>query len=325
MEGTISIIVPAYKTEPFIKKCVDSILAQTYRNLEVILVDDGSPDNCGAICDEYAALDSRVKVIHKPNGGLSDARNAGLDICTGAYIGFVDSDDWIEPNMYETLLANLLRFDADMSFGGVSDDVESNNETCTVKVSDYGPEPFSESNMAAMERYFLGSWSAWDKLYRAELFQNIRYPVGEINEDEAIVLHLLNQCRQVCYSNEVLYHYIHRSNSSSITVSSFSSKKLAWMRHCRDNLEYIRCHHPDLEPQAAARYRSSLLWSLTEIALSDGDFSEDIRYMRKQLKQNRSLFRHAPFQISSDRLRLWLLTNTPFRFYRTLIRLKRGH
>ena len=113
----ISIIIPVYKTEPYLRKCVDSVLAQTYTNLEVILVDDGSPDDCGKICDEYAAKDSRVKVIHKENGGLSSARNCGLDVATGKYIGFVDSDDWIDPDMYETLLGLLLRYDADIAEG----------------------------------------------------------------------------------------------------------------------------------------------------------------------------------------------------------------
>ena len=115
MDARISVIVPIYKTQKHLHKCVDSILAQTHRNLEVILVDDGSPDESGAICDDYAKKDSRIRVIHKPNGGLSDARNAGLEICTGEYIGFVDSDDWVGPTMYEVLLSHLLRFDADMS------------------------------------------------------------------------------------------------------------------------------------------------------------------------------------------------------------------
>lgn len=100
----ISIIVPVYKVEKYLDKCVESIVEQTYKNLEIILVDDGSPDNCSAMCDEWAQKDSRIKVIHKENGGLSSARNAGLDACTGDYIGFVDSDDWIEPDMYEYLL-----------------------------------------------------------------------------------------------------------------------------------------------------------------------------------------------------------------------------
>ena len=110
---TISVIVPVYKVEPYLRRCVDSILDQTYSDFELILVDDGSPDNCPDICDDYARQDSRVKVIHKENGGLSDARNAGLRIAAGAYVSFVDSDDFIRKDMYEVMLAELICADAD--------------------------------------------------------------------------------------------------------------------------------------------------------------------------------------------------------------------
>lgn len=324
MDDLISVIVPIYKVEPYLRKCVDSILAQTYRNLEVILVDDGSPDGCGAICDKYAKLDSRVRVIHKPNGGLSDARNAGLDICTGRYVGFVDSDDWIEPDMYETLLALLCQFDADMAFGGVADDLERDGTTQTVKVSDYGHTPFAESNVDAMRRYFLGSWAAWDKLYKTELFDGIRYPVGEINEDEAIVLHLLDRCRRVCYTNQIFYHYMRREGGNTITTSSFSVRKLAWKEHCAANLEYIQARYPQLEHAAATRYRNSLLWSLTEMALSDQDFSCEIKLLRQELKAQRKLLRRTPFTSRQERLRMEILLKLPFGLYKRMLRLKRG-
>lgn len=110
MNPLISVIVPVYRVEPFLPRCLDSLRNQTYRNLEILLVDDGSPDNCGKICDEYAEKDHRFRVIHKENGGLSSARNAGLDAATGEFIGFVDSDDWIAPQMYETLLSALIKW-----------------------------------------------------------------------------------------------------------------------------------------------------------------------------------------------------------------------
>lgn len=323
MSEKISVIVPVYKVEPYLCKCVDSILAQTYQNLEIILVDDGSPDACGAICDKYAKQDNRITVIHKPNGGLSDARNAGLDVMTGDYVAFVDSDDWIMPRMYETLLQMLKQFQADMAFGAVADDLEQDGKVTTVKVSNYGDEPFSESAAEAMRRYFHGSWAAWDKLYKADLFRDIRYPVGEINEDEAIVLQLLSKCSRVCYTGEIFYHYMKRPGSGSITVSDFSVKKLDWQKHCAANLKFIQENDPELEADAAARYRSSLLWSLTEIALSDGDFSEQIKKLQSALKKNHHLFQSAPFSYPQDKIRLELLTRLPFWVYKTFIRLKR--
>lgn len=299
MDKKISVIVPIYKVERYLKQCVDSIIAQTYYNLEIILVDDGSPDNCGAICDEYVEKDPRIKVIHKENGGLSDARNAGLDIMTGEYVGFVDSDDWIEPDMYEKLLENMIRFNSDMSFGGVADELERDGVVITLKVSDYGSEPFAESSVNAMKRYFLGSWAAWDKLYRVSLFDTIRYPKGEINEDEAIVLHLLNQCQTVCYTSDICYHYMKRENSRSITGSEFSKKKLAWAKHCKANVLYIQAYYPKLVCYAVARYRDSLVWSLNNMLAKPTKYREEISQCRNELKQiikNRNLYKGNVFK-----------------------------
>lgn len=320
--NTISVIVPVYKTEPYLGKCIDSILAQTHQDLEVILVDDGSPDHSGSICDEYAARDPRVKVVHKENGGLSDARNAGMKVMTGQYVGFVDSDDWIEPQMYGTLLELLHRFDADMAFGGVADDLERGGIVTTVKTSNYGQTPFAEDIPAAMRRYFHGSWAAWDKLYRVELFRDLAYPKGEINEDEAIVLPLLDRCRRVCYTSEVFYHYLRREGNDTITTAAFSLKKMAWPKHCMDNLHYIQTHHPELTLDAAARYRTSLLWALREIALSERPFPEQTRQLRRELRQEQKLFRKAPFRHSQDRIQLALLTYLPFGLYKVLLRMK---
>ena len=114
-QALISVIIPVYKVEKYLDRCLESIVNQTYKNLEIILIDDGSPDNCPAICDEYAQKDSRIKVIHKANGGVSSARNKGIDVATGDYIGFVDSDDWIEPDMYETLIKNAEQYNSDIS------------------------------------------------------------------------------------------------------------------------------------------------------------------------------------------------------------------
>ena len=320
----ISVIVPVYKVEPYLHKCVDSILAQTYQNLEIILVDDGSPDRCGEMCDEYAKNDPRVKVIHKKNGGLSDARNAGMAVMTGDYVAFVDSDDWIEPQMYQRLYELMQHYDADMAFGGVADDVQQEGSVRTVKTSNYGQTPFAEEKISAMRRYFTGSWAAWDKLYRADLFNGIQYPVGEINEDEAIVLHLLDRCKRVCYTNEVFYHYMWRVDGSSITTSVFSEKKLAWAKHCRENLAFVREKYPELEADAAVRYRGSILWSLREIALSDQRFDKETRALKNQLKDNGLLFSKAAFRNNGERLRYYMMRWLPFGIIRGLLRRRHG-
>lgn len=322
LKPLISVIIPVYNVELYLCKCIDSVLSQTYENLEIILVDDGSPDNCGEICDKYALKDSRIRVIHKANGGLSDARNAGLDIIQGEYVAFVDSDDWIEPTMYKTLLKNMMEFHADMSFGGVADELE-NKESCVIsKVSDYGcTSPFSENNIEAMRRYFNGSWAAWDKLYKAELFDNIRFPKGEINEDEAIVIQLLSLCQTVCYTNEIFYHYIKRNNNS-ITNASFSKKKLAWSKHCADNFHIICENYEELKNDAAKRYRNSLIWSITEIAKCEEikEYREEICYLMKQLKFHKRLFDRIKFSSKKEHIMYYAIKLLRFKGYRKLIR-----
>ena len=312
----ISVIVPIYKVEPYLRRCVDSILAQKYRNLEIILVDDGSPDDCPQICDEYAAQDERIKVIHKANGGLSSARNAGLDIASGNWVSFIDSDDWIEPDMYEILLRNAINTNAEISVGGVNDEVVYKDAVTVTKTTYHGVlKTETLSPAEAMARYFTTSWAAWDKIYRKELFQTIRFPVGEINEDEAIVLELLDSCTTIVYTNQVFYHYIHRTQS--ITTSTFSEKKLAWYQHCRDNLRWIQQYHPELAAFAEKRLCSSILWTLREIALSPRNFSEIVSCLQYDIQSNYHRYRKCALS-RSERRRLLVLRFLPFQIYQRI-------
>lgn len=211
----ISVIVPVYKVEGYLRRCVQSILDQTFKELEVILVDDGSPDGCGAICDDFAARDSRVKVIHKENGGLSDARNAGLDAATGEYIGFVDSDDHIEPTMYEALLGALEEAEADLSICNFAFVDEEN-------VADGITPPLTDEVLTrrqALERlgsdgenyvYFV---TAWNRLYRRRLWEGLRFPVGKLHEDEFTAHRIFDRCEKIATVGQVLYRYVQRGGS----------------------------------------------------------------------------------------------------------------
>lgn len=205
----LSIIVPVSKVEPYIRRCVDSILAQTFTDFELILVDDGSPDNCPAICDEYAVKDHRVKVIHKKNGGLSDARNAGLDIAQGEYIGFVDSDDWILPDMYRTLTEKIEAHDADICAIGFCE-LDRNGE---VLVTNAVREPLLVLNREDFigqffpdNKYFMAV-CVWNKIYKRDLFQTIRFPRGVIYEDTFVQLPILDLCQRVAVIGDVGYCY----------------------------------------------------------------------------------------------------------------------
>lgn len=219
----ISVIVPVYKVEQYLNKCVDSIICQTYKNLEIILVDDGSPDRCGEICDEYAKKDDRVKVIHKKNGGLSDARNAGLDISTGDWIGFVDSDDYINPDMYEKLLCSAKENDADISlcsYKYVGDGEYDNNSPVKTEVISGKDILFRKMNQKKSYYWVV----AWNKLYKSHLFNEIRYPYGKLHEDEFTIHEIFYGVKKVACVSESLYNYLQRDNS--IVNSNYSVRHL---------------------------------------------------------------------------------------------------
>ena len=223
----ISIIVPIYRVEKYLKKCVDSILAQTYKNFELILVDDGSPDNCPAICDEYAEQDDRVVVVHKKNGGLSDARNAGLDIAKGEYIGFVDSDDYISPIMYETLMNRIMSDQSDIvicEYICVNESGEriDNNKACRkIQSRCYLQNDFiNEIVVLYGDSYLI----AWDKLYRKEIFNSLRFPIGKLHEDAFTFHHIVEKCSKISYIRNRLYYY--RIREGSIMTKKFDVRRL---------------------------------------------------------------------------------------------------
>ena len=314
----ISVIVPVYNVEAYLRDCVDSIIAQTYTNLEIILVDDGSPDGCPGICDEYAQKDSRIRVIHKENGGLSNARNAGMEFMSGEYLMFIDSDDVLPKNSVRILYNLAVEHSAELVIGRhirFSED----DELRVSESSSHSVQCFDKTE--AMQDMFRNGCASWGRLYRSDIHKNILFPVGEINEDEAIVLDILERCETVVKTEECVYFYRYRPDS--ITTAEFNPQKLIWVKHCQDNLEWIREYHPELVPEAAARYRGSLMWSLTEMALSDADFKIDIQRMLTELKTNRKLFLKHPFQYRQDKIRLWMLMCLPFDIYKNFIRIKR--
>lgn len=208
----ISIIIPVYKVELYLPKCLDSVINQTYQNLEIILVNDGSPDRCGVICEEYAAKDKRIKVINQENQGLSVARNAGLKIATGDYLGFVDSDDWIELDMYEYLVQNLYNEQADIvvcghynySRGNMLPKGSNRRKVCSR----------TEALGLLLENDEVQN-SVCDKLYRRELFAGVFFPEGKTYEDFAVMDRLFIRAERVVILPEKKYYYRMRSDSIS--------------------------------------------------------------------------------------------------------------
>ncbi len=215
-ESLISVIVPVYKVEKYLRQCVDSILDQTYKNIELILVDDGSPDNCPQICDDYTKTDNRVKVIHKRNGGQSSARNTALDVANGDYIAFVDSDDFISKDMLSVMMGTMLKEDCEIVMCSRTDIYAEYN-----KEYYFLPETKTYSHDEAMELILsdtIGS-QPWDKLYKRDTYDGIKFPEGRIYEDIATTYLAFNRCQKFAYIHVPLYYY--RMNEVG---TSFSEK-----------------------------------------------------------------------------------------------------
>ncbi len=212
----ISVIVPVYNVEKLLKKCLDSIICQTYTNLEIIVVDDGSTDSSSLICDEYANRDPRISVIHKINGGLSDARNVGIDASNGKYLLFVDSDDYIERNMIEKLYYSINTNNADLAicnFRYVSDDDYNSVDNSDLPIKD---EVISGKDVLTCKLFKEKPWYwvvAVCKLYRVALFNNLRFKKGKLHEDEFILHEILLNCNRIACMSDMLYNYYQRAGS----------------------------------------------------------------------------------------------------------------
>ena len=281
-EPLISIVVPIYNVDKYLDKCVESIVDQTYRNLEIILVDDGSPDNCPKMCDEWKKKDKRIKVIHKKNGGLSDARNAGIDIAKGKYITFIDSDDYVEKNYVEFLYTNLVENEADISMG-----------------KQYVRYPDKTLNTGTGKLYVLNSHdcfdkllygedfdvSAWAKLYKIDLFKNIRYPKGRIFEDSATTYKLIDKAKNIVLNSQPIYNYIIRSDS--ITTNSFNQKKMELINSTKEMCDYIEKEYPDLKSGCERRMMYAYLSTLTQMTKSKNQNKECKKILLRYIKQNR--------------------------------------
>ena len=254
---TISVIVPVYKVEAYLPACIDSILAQTHRDFQLILVDDGSPDRCGAICDEYAARDSRILVIHQENGGLSAARNAGIDWVfansESRWLNFIDSDDLVSPVYLETLYRQAVENNAEIAVTGgfyFSDEQELEHASdCLVSVSTMSSRESCRAYFDDREFFYS---TAWGKLFRRELFEGLRFPVGKIYEDEALAPILLHRASRVTVIYPRLYRY--RLREGSIIRSAFTGKKFDSVWACENYVRYFRsCGEQELAKLAAAR------------------------------------------------------------------------
>lgn len=243
MKPLISVVIPVYKVEAYLAACVESVMAQTYQNFEIILVDDGSPDNCPRMCDDLAARDSRIRVIHKENGGLSSARNAGIDAARGDYLAFLDSDDLWTPLFLERLYWAIEETGADFSVclfrrfrGAPPRELPETAQVITMNQRQAFDCLFNirNENMVVAPNKLYNSRLfgylnenmvvSWNKLYHNRIFDSIRYPVGMIHEDEAIIHEIIGASEKVAWVEEE--HYLYRETANSITNAKFNLKRL---------------------------------------------------------------------------------------------------
>lgn len=267
----VTVIVPVHNVEKYLPRCIDSILLQTYRNLEIILVDDGSTDESVTICDEYATKDNRIRVLHKENGGLSSARNTGLDAANGGLITFVDSDDWVAPNYIEVLYVNLIKYGADISavsYLRVSDDFSyTPSQTNTPKL--FNPE---EATAAILYQNKLDS-SACSKLYRQRLFNKQRFLKGILYEDLDIIPKLYLSSKSIVWSDSELYFYYTREYSITET---FSLRRLDVLDVADRIEDYIKKRCPKLVGAAQDRKLSAnfnMLMLLAKNGYADSEYT----------------------------------------------------
>ncbi len=288
----ITIITPVYKVEQYLDRCVESILAQTFTDFELILVDDGSPDKSGEMCDTWATKDSRIKVLHQENQGQAVARNNALDIANGEYIAFVDSDDYIHPRFLESLYINLVKSDAQVSIclynrtAKDSDFAQVSNATCEF----CGREYVKKSLMTEID---FDVWLLWNKLFKKECWENIRMPVGRINEDNATVYKILYDCERVVATDAVLYCYYENENST--VLQKFRKKHLDWLLVPKEMIEYF-AEKGDalLLDKANKMYLSALVDMLGKVRLYLNDKAIEAELRAELLKQYKTEKKRYP-------------------------------
>ena len=284
-EPLISVIVPVYNVENYLDKSIGSILAQTYQNLELILVDDGSKDASGAMCDAWRAKDARIRVIHQTNGGQALARNHGIDEAAGAYLAFIDSDDWIAPDYLETLYRLLQEHRAEISICDKQMIYESGGQAKSSEEEDQIREYTNREALKALFYQREIDNSPWGKLYRASLFNGVRFPEGKIYEDLGTIYRLLYQCDRVVRTSRKLYYYLQREGSTM--YRTFGRSKMDRIEMSQNILDFIGENCPDLLRAAQCRYFISVVQVLRELPVSDPEYAEENRLVRQKLREYR--------------------------------------
>jgi len=312
----ISVIIPVYKVEPYLRRCIDSVLEQTYSNLEILLVDDGSPDNCPQICDEYVLLDSRVRVIHKENGGVSSARNVGLDCCKGEFISFVDSDDFVAKTFIEELLSGVQSCDADISIVSFKpfkqeDEISNRADLKKINFQQVSLDALLECCSSIVTFTSMRTNASWNKLYKRSLFENVRFPEGRLYEDLGTTFKLLFDSARIVSSKKQLYFYRLRDDSI-IGNRPFSIKYMDLLKSIHEAMDWLSSHgRPDLAKQFIPPALMSGIYSWWGLKCVIGDLEK----AKQVLKNTRGLAKNVvvtPYFNRKQKMIFLILLQFPF-------------
>lgn len=308
-EYLISVIIPVYKVQEHLNRCIESIVGQTHNNLEIILVDDGSPDNCPKMCDEWAKKDKRIKILHIENSGVANARNIGIKIATGDYIAFVDSDDYIELNLYEILLSLAIDYNADITLCDFQINEEDDNKSNFRKVS----------KLDALKLIAIGDYKygvIWNKLYKRQIIGEIKMPPLICCEDLVFNYYVFKESAVIVETDHKLYHYMQNKESvtnKELNIGSFDAV------HSKEII-LAEEHGTDLEKYAVRGLISSCFVGLSRIILS-GKFIEKYNYLKNYVLKYKKEIYSSDLYSPSDKLKTFILLLSP-KIYNKLIKIK---
>lgn len=281
----ISVIVPVYNVEKYLERCVKSIAAQTYKDLEILLIDDGSTDKSGKMCDDFQQTDSRIKAFHKQNGGLSDARNYGIEHSAGEFISFVDSDDYIDEKMLETLHRLITENDADLAVCSAMDVFEGKEVTQVKEIKEFN------LNKVESYKYMLrgdGIPSACNKLYKRQTVGDVRFPVGKLYEDGFFTPQILKKVEKTAVTSKPMYYYFRRADS--ITTKPFRKGDLDVIEAYDKCVKQVKELCPEALPYAEFRYRNAYFNVLDKMLMRDDckeipEYKQVVKYLKKHTVQ----------------------------------------
>ena len=294
----ISVIIPIYNVEKYLKRCIESVIKQTYSDLEIILVDDGSQDGCAKICDEYKKKDERIIVIHKKNGGLSDARNVGLKVATGEIISYIDSDDYLDLDMYEKMIKAMEEKNADIVVCGTNIDYEDGHTK--VKCEKEEKSFNREEALIELNSFKSFDMAVWNKLYKREVVDNIEFPVGKKSEDYFVMYQYFARAKKVVIINQAKYHYFQRSNS----ISRGKNVTHDYIEGSKSQKEFFEKNFPDLNYVGNTAYAFSYIatynrYIKNELKMTNEmkkEFKKEVRKYLKDINGNSHISRSKKIQ-----------------------------